>query len=161
MIYYIIPLQQILKYNVKKMNFHRYSTMRGSGSLAWLLLYHTWLLAFGIPGGVQTAVPFPIRSGLGMSVMEGLNDTMSNSEVDSTNDSANATMSCDDARMRCAYRTGCGRALQHYITRCASVLQGDVRDCPEMCQHALVALMSTDEGKELMTVSIVLFFFFF
>ncbi|XP_031784899.1 growth arrest-specific protein 1 [Nasonia vitripennis] len=62
----------------------------------------------------------------------------------------NATVSCDDARLRCAYRTGCGRALQHYLTLCASSLQGGVNDCPEICQHALIGLMSTDEGKELM-----------
>ncbi|KAJ8673749.1 hypothetical protein QAD02_005011 [Eretmocerus hayati] len=58
-------------------------------------------------------------------------------------------MRCDDARLRCAYRTGCGRALQHYLTRCASVLHGDVDECPEICQHAIVALMSTDQGKDL------------
>lgn len=57
---------------------------------------------------------------------------------------------CEDARLRCAYRTGCGMALQHYVTGCASVLQGD--NCSDACQHALIALTSTDEGKELMTV---------
>ncbi|XP_046833335.1 growth arrest-specific protein 1-like isoform X1 [Vespa crabro] len=56
---------------------------------------------------------------------------------------------CEDARLRCAYRTGCGMALQHYVTGCASVLQGD--NCSDACQHALIALTSTDEGKELMT----------
>lgn len=49
----------------------------------------------------------------------------------------------------CIYRIGCGNALQHYLTGCAPVLQGN--DCSETCQHALIALTSTDEGKELMT----------
>ena len=68
--------------------------------------------------------------------------------------STNNSMRCDDARLRCAYRTGCGMALQHYLTRCTLVLQGDISECPESCQHALIALTSTDEGKELMRVSI-------
>lgn len=73
----------------------------------------------------------------------------------------NATMRCDDARLRCAYRTGCGRALQQYLTLCASVLHGDVNDCPEICQHALIGLMSTDEGKELMTVSVYYYYYYY
>lgn len=64
-----------------------------------------------------------------------------------------AVMSCEDARLRCAYRSGCGMALQQYLTRCSSVLRGAVGACPEICLHALVALTSTDEGKEFMTVS--------
>ncbi|XP_012263320.1 growth arrest-specific protein 1-like isoform X2 [Athalia rosae] len=63
-----------------------------------------------------------------------------------------AAMSCVDANLRCAYRSGCGMALQQYLTKCSSDLQGDaVRVCPESCLHALIALTSTDEGKELMT----------
>lgn len=64
--------------------------------------------------------------------------------------STNNSMRCDDARLRCAYRTGCGMALQHYLTRCTSVLHGEMNKCPEICQHALIALTSTDEGQELM-----------
>ncbi|KAK2580420.1 hypothetical protein KPH14_006170 [Odynerus spinipes] len=60
-----------------------------------------------------------------------------------------SSMRCDDARLRCAYRTGCGLALQHYLTGCESLLQSD--NCSESCQHALIALTSTDQGKELMT----------
>lgn len=67
--------------------------------------------------------------------------------------SISAVMSCEDARLRCAYRSGCGMALQQYLTRCSSVLGGAVGGCPEICLHALIALTSTDEGKELMTVS--------
>ncbi|XP_066599059.1 growth arrest-specific protein 1-like [Prorops nasuta] len=54
---------------------------------------------------------------------------------------------CEDARLKCAYRSGCGLALQHYLTGCT--LQGD--NCTETCQHALIAVTSTDQGKELMT----------
>lgn len=88
----------------------------------------------------------------------GANETSSSSSS-LVEEESNATR-CDDARMRCAYRTGCGRALTHYLTRCASVLQGDISDCPEFCQHALIGLTSTDEGKELMNVSVLSIFFF-
>lgn len=60
---------------------------------------------------------------------------------------------CEEAKLKCAFRTGCGTALQHYFTGCAPVLEDN--DCSETCQHALIALTSTDEGKELMTVYII------
>lgn len=59
--------------------------------------------------------------------------------------------SCEEARLKCAYRTGCGRALQSYIVGCSSLHHGPPGHCPEACQHALIALTSTDEGKDLMT----------
>lgn len=68
------------------------------------------------------------------------------------NTAKSSTMRCEEAKMKCAYRTGCGKALQHYVLGCAPELQGN--DCSETCQHALIALTSTDEGKELMTVRI-------
>ncbi|XP_034935372.1 growth arrest-specific protein 1-like isoform X2 [Chelonus insularis] len=58
---------------------------------------------------------------------------------------------CEEARLKCAYRKGCGGALEQYLTSCAGVFQGDSARCPETCQYALIALTSTDEGKELMT----------
>lgn len=61
--------------------------------------------------------------------------------------------SCEEARLKCAYRTGCGMALQNYMVGCSSVLRDSGDHCPEACQHALIALTSTDEGKDLMTVS--------
>lgn len=64
----------------------------------------------------------------------------------------NSRMPCDQANLKCAYRTGCGSALQSYLVQCASIHQGDSTECPESCQHALIALTSTDEGKDLMTV---------
>ncbi|KAK0181353.1 hypothetical protein PV327_003645 [Microctonus hyperodae] len=69
----------------------------------------------------------------------------------STTIAIKAPIRCEDARLKCAYRTGCGRALQQYLTSCAAVFQGDSNICHESCQHALIALTSTDEGKELMT----------
>ncbi|CAH1114520.1 unnamed protein product [Psylliodes chrysocephalus] len=59
---------------------------------------------------------------------------------------------CEQARLKCAYRVGCGMALQNYIVGCSAVLQGDdfPKHCPEICQYSLTALTSTDEGKELM-----------
>lgn len=61
-------------------------------------------------------------------------------------------LSCEDARLKCAYRDGCGMALQNYIVGCSTVLQGAGRldYCPEMCQYSLIALTSTEEGKDLM-----------
>lgn len=64
-----------------------------------------------------------------------------------------APIRCEDARLKCAYRTGCGAALQQYIISCASDLQGDGDECSQTCLLALIAVTSTDEGKQLMTVS--------
>lgn len=69
---------------------------------------------------------------------------------------------CVDARVKCAYRVGCGMALRNYIVGCSTVLQGPYVDyCPEVCQHALIALTSTPEGEELMTVSKIFDFKYF
>lgn len=58
---------------------------------------------------------------------------------------------CEEARMKCAYRVGCGTALQNYMVGCSGVLQGPPPShCPEICQHSLISLTSTEEGKELM-----------
>lgn len=59
--------------------------------------------------------------------------------------------SCEEAKWKCAYRTGCGMALQNYMVGCSAVLRDGTKTCPEICQHALIALTSTDEGKNLMT----------
>lgn len=57
---------------------------------------------------------------------------------------------CGEARTRCAYRTGCGTALSNYMFFCDAVLSDPGSSCSEMCGHALIALTSTEEGKELM-----------
>lgn len=64
---------------------------------------------------------------------------------------------CEEARLKCAYRVGCGRALQQNLVGCSSVLQGNYPTyCPEKCKNSLIALTSTDEGKDLMNVSEVI-----
>lgn len=67
---------------------------------------------------------------------------------------------CEQARMRCAYRTGCGAALSNYMYLCDEVLSKPATVCPKACEHALIALTSTEEGKELMNVSINLYLCF-
>lgn len=65
-----------------------------------------------------------------------------------------AGIPCEEARLKCAYRVGCGMALQKYVMGCSGVLQGPpTTQCPEICQHSLIALTSTEEGKDLMSVS--------
>ncbi|XP_059478879.1 growth arrest-specific protein 1-like [Neocloeon triangulifer] len=61
--------------------------------------------------------------------------------------------SCENARLKCAYRSGCGQALQNYMMGCSFMLDSGpavLNYCPEPCQHALIALTSTEEGKNLM-----------
>ncbi|XP_034237527.1 growth arrest-specific protein 1-like [Thrips palmi] len=72
-------------------------------------------------------------------------------DVLDSNRDARRPPSCEEARLKCAYRTGCGRALQAYIVGCSSLHHGPPGHCPEACQQALIALTSTDEGKDLMT----------
>ncbi|KAL1513655.1 hypothetical protein ABEB36_003040 [Hypothenemus hampei] len=58
---------------------------------------------------------------------------------------------CEEARLKCAYREGCGTALQHYLLDCSGVLQGPHKHyCPQICEYSLIALVSTEEGKALM-----------
>ncbi|CAD6225305.1 GSCOCG00005612001-RA-CDS [Cotesia congregata] len=60
-------------------------------------------------------------------------------------------ISCDEAKLKCGYRKGCGGALQRYLTSCAGIYQDEEdRNCPEQCQLDLISLTSTDEGKDLM-----------
>ncbi|XP_067002333.1 growth arrest-specific protein 1 [Anabrus simplex] len=61
--------------------------------------------------------------------------------------------SCEEARLKCAYRTGCGMALNNYMLGCSGVVQraSGASHCPEVCQHALIALTSAEEGKELIS----------
>jgi hypothetical protein len=121
--------------------------MSRCGASPWLdtRLLTTWLLlALALPAPVARATKLP-STALAV-VVPAMNATEDEPP-------RNATMPCNEARLKCAFRTGCGRALQFYLTHCASQLQGDVSDCPEICQYALIGLMSTDQGKELMTVS--------
>ncbi|KAG7301417.1 hypothetical protein JYU34_014364 [Plutella xylostella] len=63
---------------------------------------------------------------------------------------AAAGAACTEARLRCSYRQGCGTALNNYLMLCSDVMSEPTDQCPEPCQHALIALTSTEEGKELM-----------
>ena len=57
---------------------------------------------------------------------------------------------CNDAYLACAYRGGCGAALQSYMLNCASLREGVTERCGRQCQLALVALLSTPEGERMM-----------
>lgn len=61
-------------------------------------------------------------------------------------------VSCNVARMKCAYRAGCGLALQNYILGCSELAEGKTKACSVHCRHSLIALMSTPEGQRLMKV---------
>lgn len=70
--------------------------------------------------------------------------------------SAATAIPCESANQRCSFRTGCSMALQEYVRSCSSMLHhspGTLLKCPEVCKNALIALTSTDEGHDLMTVS--------
>ena len=60
---------------------------------------------------------------------------------------------CNDAYLTCAYRGGCGKALQNYMLNCAELREGLTETCSKQCQFALIALLSTPEGERLMQCS--------
>lgn len=60
---------------------------------------------------------------------------------------------CNDAYLTCAYRGGCGKALQEYMLNCAALREGLTDTCSKQCQFALIALLSTPEGERLMQCS--------
>jgi growth arrest-specific protein 1 len=45
---------------------------------------------------------------------------------------------------------GCGMALHSYMVDCADLIAGRTNKCQMPCERALIALMSTEEGQELM-----------
>ncbi|KFM63217.1 Growth arrest-specific protein 1, partial [Stegodyphus mimosarum] len=63
--------------------------------------------------------------------------------------SISAPSECDVARMKCAYRTSCSRALHSYMVDCADVLAGRTTRCPWACKRALISLTSTEMGLAL------------
>ena len=65
------------------------------------------------------------------------------------------TVPCDVARLKCAFRSGCGLALQNYALGCLDLVQGKSQICNSHCRHSLIALVSTSEGKRLMKVKII------
>ena len=60
---------------------------------------------------------------------------------------------CNDAYLTCAYRGGCGKALQSYMLNCAELREGLTDTCSRQCKFALIALLSTPEGERLMQCS--------
>lgn len=56
---------------------------------------------------------------------------------------------CEVARTKCAYRAGCGMALQNYMIDCAALIVGHTTVCSVACERALIALLSTEEGEAL------------
>ena len=63
-------------------------------------------------------------------------------------------VTCDVASAECQNRAGCGFALENYMLGCMDLIEGESDVCNSHCQHALIALMSTHEGKRLMKVRI-------
>ena len=59
---------------------------------------------------------------------------------------------CDVARLKCAFRSGCGLALQNYALGCMELVKGRSQQCNTHCRHSLIALVSTLEGQRLMKV---------
>ncbi|XP_015366852.1 PREDICTED: growth arrest-specific protein 1-like [Diuraphis noxia] len=57
---------------------------------------------------------------------------------------------CEDVRMKCAFGPGCSMALHNYFAKCDRMLQADSTTCPESCLYALVALLSTEDGKRML-----------
>lgn len=64
--------------------------------------------------------------------------------------SAASQVLCEEARIRCALRSGCGMALQNYMLGCADLMSGRIDYCDEYCKNSLIALTSTEEGHSLM-----------
>ena len=64
------------------------------------------------------------------------------------------SVSCNEARLQCAYRAGCGLALQNYVLGCSDLTKGTSKTCNTHCRHSLIALMSTPEGQRLMKVRV-------
>ena len=63
-----------------------------------------------------------------------------------------ASVDCNTARIKCAFRAGCGLALQNYALGCLDLVKGKTQMCSAHCRHSLIALMSTHEGRRLMKV---------
>ena len=62
-------------------------------------------------------------------------------------------IACNDAIVKCAFRSGCLMALQNYELGCFDLVKGKSNVCNSHCRHSLISLMSTTEGERLMKVS--------
>lgn len=71
----------------------------------------------------------------------------------------NEILACEDARVKCLFRDGCGLALRNYMVHCSTVLNdNNPTHCPEICLNSLIALTSTFEGQALMNVCYFILF---
>ncbi|KAF7493161.1 Growth arrest-specific protein 1 [Sarcoptes scabiei] len=59
------------------------------------------------------------------------------------------SIQCDLARINCALRNGCGFSLQNYMMECTDLIAGRTQQCSPRCERALIGLISSDEGKDL------------
>merc|ERR1711892_529306 len=59
-------------------------------------------------------------------------------------------VTCNYASLACTYRAGCGSTLKQYMAMCQDLVQGVTIKCSMGCRHALIALISTNEGERLM-----------
>lgn len=75
------------------------------------------------------------------------NSSRSNS---SSNGDATSGVTCEEARIKCGLRGGCGLALHNYMLGCADLMSGRITHCDEYCKNSLIALTSTEEGHVLM-----------
>ena len=66
-------------------------------------------------------------------------------------------VTCNYASLACTYRAGCGSALKQYMAMCQDLVQGVTTKCSMGCRHALIALISTNEGERLMQVNTLSF----
>ena len=64
-------------------------------------------------------------------------------------------VTCNYASLACTYRAGCGSALKQYMAMCRDLVQGVTTKCSMGCRHALIALISTNEGERLMQVNTI------
>jgi glutamate/tyrosine decarboxylase-like PLP-dependent enzyme len=64
-------------------------------------------------------------------------------------------VTCNYASLACTYRAGCGSALKQYMAMCEDLVQGVTSMCSMDCRHALIALISTQEGERLMQVNTI------
>lgn len=92
---------------------------------------------------VHRSVSTVTAMGMSPSVLPSTNPTINGS-------TSSSEVSCEVARMKCAFRVGCGMALQNYMVGCSDVMSGRIRRCNDLCKKALIALTSTEEGQDLM-----------
>lgn len=72
----------------------------------------------------------------------------SNSASSSSNSLSQISGSCELALRKCSKQIACGMTLHDYRLSCKQVLYGTGKNCTEICQLAIVSLLSTPEGQQ-------------